>query len=409
MNAGVRLSLAGFLATAVAFGPARIGFGLFLPEFRETFELSTELSGLIAGGAYAGFLLALLLTGYLTATYGPRAPLIAGGLTAASGMALVALAPGAAWLAAGVTLAAGSAGFSWVPYNYAADGAVPEHRRGRVLSVVSTGTTFGIAAAGLLAVAVVMTGLGWRVTWAVFALVGLAAAALNASLLGRAPGGSGPAAVRVFGDPPDAGLRSLARKRALPLFAVALSFGLTSTIYLSFAADRVAGAGGLANVPDEASGPVLFVAFGVAGAIGLMTGDLEQRLGLGALLRTIFVASAVSLALLSVAPGSWSAVLISAGLQGICVMTLSAVFSFWSLRLFPHLPSISFTAVLLVFAAGNIAGPPLAGLVAGRFDLGTAFAAAGALSLVTALALPRGLSTSVSRASAAAQHRESET
>ncbi|MDX1540725.1 MAG: hypothetical protein R3349_04920, partial [Geminicoccaceae bacterium] len=230
---------------------------------------------------------------------------------------------------------------------------------------------------------------------------------VNAILLGRAPGGSGPAAVRVFGDPPAAGLRSLARKRALPLFAVALSFGLTSTIYLSFAADQVARAGGLENLPGDASGPVLFVAFGVAGAIGLMTGDLEQRLGLGALLRTIFVCSATSLALLSVAPGSWSAVLISAGLQGICVMTISAVFSFWSLRLFPHLPSISFTAVLLVFAAGNIAGPALAGLVAGRFDLGAAFAAAAALSLLTALALPWRLGGSVSSASAAVRRRQS--
>ena len=30
----------GFLATAVAFGPARMGFGLFLPNFREEFALT---------------------------------------------------------------------------------------------------------------------------------------------------------------------------------------------------------------------------------------------------------------------------------------------------------------------------------------------------------------------------------
>jgi len=72
-------------------------------------------------------------------------------------------------------------------------------------------------------------------------------------------------------------------------------------------------------------------------------------------------------------------------------MTISAVFSFWRLRVFPHLPSISFTAVLLVFAAGNVAGPALAGLFASGFELGTTFVASSGLSLLTALALPRRL------------------
>ena len=38
-----RLGLAGFFAIAVAFGPARSGFGLFLPDFRREFGLSTEI------------------------------------------------------------------------------------------------------------------------------------------------------------------------------------------------------------------------------------------------------------------------------------------------------------------------------------------------------------------------------
>ena len=61
------LGLAGFFAIAVAFGPARSGFGLFLPDFRREFGLSTEVSGMIAGGSYGGYLVALSLVGLLAA------------------------------------------------------------------------------------------------------------------------------------------------------------------------------------------------------------------------------------------------------------------------------------------------------------------------------------------------------
>jgi predicted MFS family arabinose efflux permease len=399
LSGSVRLSLAGFFATAVAFGPARMGYGLFLPEFREEFALSTEASGFIASAAFAGFFLALLLTGFLTARFGSRVPVVAGGLSAFSGMAVVAFAPGVAVLALGIVLAATSAGFSWVPYNNFAERAVPERRRGRVLSVVSTGTTFGITAAGLLGLAIVFYGLTWRLTWALFAASGLAAAALNASVLGGNLKSTGTPATGEPGKQTGSSLKSLGRAEAVPLFAASLSFGATNSVYLSFAVDHISRVGGLGSIPMDASGPILFTAFGAAGAVGLFTGDVEKRFGLVHLLRIIFVCSFASLALLGAAPGSWLALLASAAFQGGCLMTISAVFSFWSLRLFPHLPSLSFTAVLLVFATGNVAGPALAGLAAGQLGLGTTFLAAGGLSLLTALTLPRRVAGDIYTAS----------
>ncbi len=70
-------------------------------------------------------------------------------------------------------------------------------------------------------------------------------------------------------------------------------------------------------------------------------------------------------------------------------MTISAVFAFWSLRLFPNQPSIGFTTVLLVLAGGNVVGPALAGVLAARTGLEATFLAAAGLSLLTALMLPR--------------------
>lgn len=384
-----RLALAGFLSTAVAFGPARMGYGLFLPQLRESFGLSTQLSGFIASAAFAGFLLALLVTAVPIRHERPRPPLIAGGATAALGMALVAVAQDTLTMACGVVLAATSAGLCWAPYNNAAERVVPEDRQGRVLTLVSTGTTFGVAAAGLLAFAVVLYGLTWRVTWGAFAAAGLATALINAFVLRLAPDRPGPDADAQPAHLEDGGLRELARREALPLFAAALSFGATSAIYLSFAVDHVSAAGGLAGLSQQASGPLLFLAYGLVGAVGLLTAELEARIGLAWLLRGTFLSSALSLVLIALLPRSLPAVVVSAGLQGACVMTLSAVFAFWSLRLFPRLASTSFIAVLVVYSLGNAAGPALAGLLAETQGLAVTFAGTGALSLLTAAALPR--------------------
>lgn len=112
MVSGLRqLGLAGFFATAVAFGPARNGYGLFLPDIREEFGLSTVMLGLIASGLYAGYLAALFAVGLFAARVGgPRLPVMIGLLSAGVGMALVALSSNATMLAAGVILAGTSAG-----------------------------------------------------------------------------------------------------------------------------------------------------------------------------------------------------------------------------------------------------------------------------------------------------------
>lgn len=101
MNQARQLAAAGLLAIAVAFGFARYGYGLFVPEFRNAFGLSTEALGFIAAGAYASYLAALLATGALVACVGPRLPVVIGGLSAAAGMAMIALAPNTPMLVAG--------------------------------------------------------------------------------------------------------------------------------------------------------------------------------------------------------------------------------------------------------------------------------------------------------------------
>lgn len=371
-QSAARLGLAGFAATAVAYGPARVGYGLFVPDFREDFGLSTGVAGLIGSGLQAGYLLALFATALLVTRLGPRLLVAAGGATAVGGMLLVAFSPGAAVLAAGVLLAGTSAGFSWSPYSDLAEEAVPERSRGRVLSAVSTGTTLGIAAAGLVALAAVAGGLPWRAAWLAFVAGAVASAALNALLLPRGAACDGDATPE-----PRPGAGWFVGGSA-PLFVVASSFGAVNAFYWSFNADLVTSSG--VALPN--AGPILYVVLGAAGFAGLLTGDLADRVGLGGTLRIALLCLGVGAGLLGAAPGSLAAVGVSAVLYGAGVMLMSALLSVWSSTVFGERPSEGFTAALLFFGIGGVVGPVALGALGGAFGLGTAFVAAAALILL---------------------------
>ncbi len=378
MSGASRLALAGFLATAVAFGPARNGYGLFLPYFRQEFELPTELLGLVASGLYGGYLLALSAVGLIAARVGPRLPVLIGLLSAGVGMGLVALAPNAPLLAAGVILAGTSAGWSWAPYNDATDRAVPPRYRGRVLSIVSTGTTFGILVAGLVALA---AGTSWRIAWLAFATGAVAAVALNTLVLSDDAGNN--ARNKHSLSRPSWGW--LLRAESTSLFVVAFSFGLVSAFYFSFAVDLVASSGGFSLT---SAGPILFAFMGVAGFAGLLTGDAISYFGLSWVLLAALTFLSIAALLMGAVPSSWSAVAVSASLFGAGVMVMSALLSVWSSYVFPEQPSTGFSATLFAFGVGLVVGPAALGALAASLGLKTAFLTTATLALLSMLARP---------------------
>lgn len=177
------LSAAGFAATAISYGPGRMGFGLFVPEFRSAFSMSTTAVGFVSSLGFLGFFAGLLIAQALLTRRGPKAPVLSGMIAATAGMAIVALAPTATILAVGVFLAASSAGFAWTPFNDAVHRKVCDVNRPTALSQISTGTSIGVVGAGLAALVMVLTGLSWRVFWMVFAVAGAVALIANQAAL----------------------------------------------------------------------------------------------------------------------------------------------------------------------------------------------------------------------------------
>ncbi|MCC6000999.1 MAG: MFS transporter [Pararhodobacter sp.] len=363
------LSAAGFAATAISFGPARMGFGLFVPEFREAFSLSSSAVGFLSSLGFVGFLIGLLVAQALLNRRGPGLPVQSGLAAAMIGMGLVALAPGLPVLALGVFIAASSAGLAWTPFNTAIHSHVGNQKRQAALSVVSTGTGMGIALAGVAALVMALTGVTWRLCWAFLATASALALIGNWMAfrqIARHPGsGQG------------AGWKDLMQAAAVPLFAIGFAYGTTSAVYIAFAADHVVTSGGVPGVPVSAAPALVFILYGLFGLLGLLTGRIKDGVGLAWLLRLVMLAGALSVVLVALFPDDWIGLILSSGLQGVHVLMTSAVLAFWSERLFPMIPSLSLAAALLAAAAGSVLGPALAGIASDAFGaramlLGTA-------------------------------------
>ncbi|MFI1399217.1 MFS transporter [Streptomyces sp. NPDC020681] len=350
-----RLALAGVSAIGVTFGFARYGYGLFLPELRAEFGLSVSLVGLIGSATYAGYLAALLLVGVLVARVGPRPLVLAGGLFAAVGMGLVALAQEPALLIAGLVLAGTSSGWAWAPYSDAVDRMVPAGRREQVMGVIAGGTAFAVVVAGPLAL--LARGTGWRYAWLVFALAALAASVYNARVLPRGPGRARPQG------------RPQHRRAALPLLITAVLYGVVGSFYWSFAVQAVTDAQGTGS----ATAPLFWSLMGLAGTAGALTGHAVARYGLRAVHAGLFTGIAVAVALLGLAPGSLPAVAVSALLYGPCFMAGSGVLAVWSYRVFPERPSAGFSVTVFFLGLGTVAGPALLGAYADLHGLSAAF------------------------------------
>ncbi len=332
-----------------------MGFGLFVPEFRSAFGMSTSAVGFVASLGFLGFFTGLLIAQRLLTRRGPGSPVVSGLAAATVGLGTVALAPNLPVLALGVFLATSSAGLAWTPFNDAIHRKVRFEDRPSALSMVSTGTGVGIALAGLVALAGVVGDLSWRSGWAFFAAASAVALLVNWHVF-RGVG-------KVHSAGPDEGWRDLVHAAALPLLAVGFVYGTTSAIYISFAADHMVTVGGVPGVPVAATPALVFICYGLFGLAGLLTGRVRGMIGLPMLLRLVMLAGACSVALVAIAPDTWAGLILSAGWQGVYVMMTSAVLAFWSERVFPSLPSLSFTVALLAAALGGVVGPAVAGVV----------------------------------------------
>ena len=353
----------GLAVIAVTYGLARYGFGLYLPQFRATFGLTSGTAGLIAAAGYLAYCLAAVTGQRLAAGARGRAALWLAGGAAALGSLVVAGAGSVPVLAIGVLVAGSGAGAA-TPALVAAVGAtVRPDVEPRAQALVNSGTGVGVVVGGLVVLAVPAA---WRPTWAAFAL----AAVLVTAWADRNSRWPVAADAR-----PEAPLRVLLR----PLVAAVLAGAGCAGVW-TFGRDLMSGAGGFS---DGAAG-LLWCVLGGAGLIGGLSGDLVLRVGLRAAWAGTTVVAAAAVLLLAARPGSGVAVAVGLAGFGCAFVALSGVLIAWGSARLPAAAAQATAVLFIGLTVGQAAGAVLLGAVADATGTRAAFLVGACLVLAAA-------------------------
>lgn len=338
-----RTVLPGTAMIAVSFGLARYGYGLLLPEMRTELSIGPGTAGLISSGAYVSYLLATIGVVRLTGRRGPQAAIWLAAALAAGGMLVVATAEDPVVLAVGVLVGGAAAGLAFPPYADLVARSVAPRRRDLAWSTISSGTGWGVAVAGPVAIA---AGSHWRVAWVVFVALAVGAGVV-AGLLAPAH--------RERPHRPRLSWTWFLCPRSRPLLVSAVLVGAGSAVWWSFSVDALRHAG-IEATPAR----VVYAVCGAAGIIASASGTVFDRFGLrpGYLVGCVLLAG--SLALLAVAAGLVAA-LTAAVLFGIFYNAVVAAQGIWSARVFADHPSAGLAAVNTALTIGTLAGPTVAG------------------------------------------------
>jgi predicted MFS family arabinose efflux permease len=381
-------ALALALAAAVSLGLSRFAYALLLPPMRADLGWSYLTAGAMNTANAAGYLAGALLAPRVFARLDARMVMLGGGLAAAVLLTAHATARHDTLLyafrfAAGVASAASFVGGGLLAARLASL-AAPRHGSGRVLGLYYGGTGLGIiASAGIVPPIVAPSAVYWPLAWVVLGVVALGATwvtALGTRSLHAPPAASAPrVAVRW-------------RDFGFGLAGYAM-FGLGYIGYMTFI---------VTLLREQGLGSATIAAFyallgaGVVASSWLWAGLLQRhRDGRPLAVLNGLLAVATLLPVLSAHP---VAVFVSGTLFG--AVFLSVVASTTALvrhNAPPEAWTSGIAAFTIVFAAGQIVGPALVGLIAdgpGGLLQGFGFSAALLAAGSALAALQRSLSGS---------------
>ncbi|WP_349256931.1 MFS transporter [Salinisphaera sp.] len=354
MKPAVRVGATGFGLIAVCYGFARFAFGLFLPQIREDLALSPTLAGVISGGAFFAYCVAIVVSARMSERVGARAVAVAAALVAGLGMLGIAASPSPMCLAVFVVMAGASTGLASPPMADAVAHAVAKARRNATNTVINAGTSAGVALSG--PVALVM-GHEWRTVFLFFAG---AAFALAVMALVWLPSGTGQ-------ERPDnrRGRRPTLDANLIRLVGASFFMGASSTAIWSFGGEITSMRLGWSTRDIG----LLWIAIGAAGVFGAGAGWLVARFGLNAVHRLFLVVLAASIAIVGLSFTSPALTLAGGALFGAAYVMLTGVYLVWGTSALPHRPATGLMVGFLTIAVGQTAGASLFGFLLDRVSL----------------------------------------
>jgi len=361
------LLAAAFALTAVSYGLARFAFGLLLPQIRTELSLDIGTTGWIGSSAFVAYCIGVCITFALNRACSPRALAFAAGLASTIGMVIITLATSGVVLGLGVALAGLSTGLTSPPLATAVSLQFDDAHRPKANAIINAGTAAGIVFSGL---ASLLAFGGWRELYILFAAISCAVAVwvLYAVPTGHERTASEPISFAIF-----------KRPGMLALCTGSFLMGLSSTAIWTFGGSLLRDEFNFTQT-DIAW---IWVALGLAGITGAMTGVFVQRFGLVRVHWVSLAGMAAGMIGLSFTSVSVAFAFISVALFGASYITSTGAFLIQGIRLLPDRPDLGLGIPFLILAAGQSAGSPLFGALLTGWGVGIAlpvFAGAALLS-----------------------------
>lgn len=351
---------------AATYGLARFGYGLFVPAFAESFDLTPTVTGSISSGSFVSYCFAAAVAYRLARA--PRLTVILAGTVAAIGSAGVALSGSAGMLAVSMLIAGGGAGFASPGLVTLVQEKVSSGGSARAQALVNSGTGFGVVVAGPLALLLADQ---WRTAWWIIAAAN--AAAMVAVLRSAGSHRTTTTARPTF---------RLTELKPLGVAAAAAALaGLSSAAVWTFGKSLVTTEGAL----SDSAATIFWVCLGAAGIAGAFSGDLVIRWGLRrAWFATALLMGSATL-ILGVLPASVPAVFAGGALFGASYVALSGVLIAWAAELLPERAAAGTAVLFITLALGQAVGAVLIGWLLDATTPLLAFVAAAAVAVVSVL------------------------
>ena len=364
---------AGTLCVFAGLGFGRFALGMLLPAMGASLNLTYSQMGLISTSNFVGYLLAVLVCGYLSARIGSRLLIFLALLLVAASMLLVSRADGFVTAAFFYTLTGMGSGASNVPMMSLVASWFGTGQRGRAAGFIVIGSGFAILLSGRLIPYLnqLREVDGWRISWLVLGLIVLVISLICLLVIRDSPHELG---LKPVGPEKESGQKKLplvedrgltvTRKDIYHLGMIYFLFGYTYVIYATFIVTTLVQERGFSEtVAGNFWSWVGFLSLFSGPVFGTLSDRLGRKSGL------ILVFSIQMLAYLLVALTLPDIFLyLSIGCYGIVAWSIPSIMAaLVGDYVGPQKTARVFGFITFIFALGQIAGPSVAGFLAEKY------------------------------------------
>lgn len=368
------LIAAGACLIGVCYGFARFAYGLFLPAFRQTFDLNAATAGVIASSSYLAYCIGIVAATIAAPRVGAQIVAAAAAALAASGCAIITFAPTTMMLAMGVAVAGTSTGAASPPIAQAISMHLPPTWQSRAQTLTNAGTGVGVLVAGPVAL---LAQEQWRMAWAGFALACAVVGIWIIIVIPRETTQSTSTQPRSY-------TRARTPNGTVRMLAASFWLGVASAAGWTFGQDFIQATGG----HEEAVTKGAWIALGACGLLGAAAGDAIERSSLRISWRVLMLGFAAVLGIWALLVDSVLVAIAASAAFGALYIALTGVLLVWGTRLYRKRPAVGVGRAFLAIAAGQTVASWTLGLVSDAAGMEAAFIAAAIIAALGALFSP---------------------